>query len=332
MEGVESDAGESAQPPPAQGVRLAWASIPAQVRAAVEEELGSTVVSAASQPGGFSPGVAARLRLADGRRVFAKAVSPIPNRGTPQIHRREVRIAVALPPTALAPRLLWSYDEGDEGWVVLVFEDVEGRQPAQPWQPDELERVLNALDALGAALTPTPVPLATAGTANEAFASRICRWGKLRDEQPSLVARLDGWSARHLDALVELEAAAPSAVTGDTLLHFDVRADNILLTPEQVWFVDWPHARVGAAWVDSVFFAPSVRMQGGPPPEQIIKRHSTYGRVDPAAITAAVVAVAGFFTYGALQPPPPGLPTLRAFQAAQGAAAREWVAQRTGWT
>jgi aminoglycoside phosphotransferase (APT) family kinase protein len=215
---------------------------------------------------------------------------------------------------------------------VLVFEDVEGWHPAQPWQPDELDRVLNALHTLSAALTPSPLSTAIAGAASDAFANRICGWGKLRDEEPFLLAGLDSWSARHLEALVELEAAAPTAVEGETLLHFDVRADNILLTPEQVWFVDWPHARIGAAWVDVVSFAPSVRMQGGPPPEAIISRHTACQSVDPAAITAAIVAVAGFFTYGALQPPPPGLPTLRAFQAAQGAVAREWVAQRTGWT
>jgi len=39
-----------------------------------------------------------------------------------------------------------------------------------------------------------------------------------------------------------------------------------------------------------------------------------------------VAAVAGFFTSRALQPPPPGLPTVRAFQAAQGEVTRRWVA------
>jgi hypothetical protein len=96
----------------------------------------------------------------------------------------------------------------------------------------------------------------------------------------------------------------------------------LLLTPERVFVVDWPHACVGAAWVDLVCFAPSVVMQGGPPPEALLERYLAGQRADPAAITAAVAAVAGFFTSRALQPPPPGLPTLRAFQAAQGAAAR----------
>ena len=322
----------SPQPPPAEGARLDWLAVPARVRAAVEQRLGSAVVTAISQATGFSPGVATRLGTANGRRVFAKAIGPAPNTDTPLMHRREARIVAALPDDAPVPRLLWSYDEGDAGWVVLVFEDVEGQHPAQPWHSDELERVINAMARMAAALTPSPLPSATVGTANDQFGSRLRGWRQLRDDRPTRLAQLDAWSTRHLEALVGLEATAEAVVEGDTLLHFDVRADNVLLTPKRVWFVDWPLACVGAAWVDMVLFAPSVTMQGGPPPEQAIALHPGCRTADTVDVTAAVVAMAGFFTHRALQPPPPGLPTVRAFQAAQGVVARRWVAQRTGWT
>jgi aminoglycoside phosphotransferase (APT) family kinase protein len=314
-------------PPPATGVRRDWRQLPARVRAAIEQRLGSPVVSAATQAGGFSPGLAARLRTADGRRAFVKAVGPELNPDAPAFHRREALIAASLPVTAPTPRLLWAYDEGEAGWVALAFEDVDGRQPAQPWRADELDRALAALADLAAALTPSPTPIDVAGSvANSGLFDRGW-WRRVRDERP---AGLDDWSARHVAALAEWEAAAPDAVVGETLLHLDVRADNLLLTPDRVLFVDWPHARVGAAWVDLIGFAPSAAMQGGPHPEELLRRHPAGRAADPAAVTAAVVAVAGFFTWGALQPPPPGLPTLRAFQAAQGAVARAWVARRTG--
>ena len=92
--------------------------------------------------------------------------------------------------------------------------------------------------------------------------------------------------------------------------------------------MDWPEACVGAAWIDMVFFAPSVTMQGGPSPEDVIARHPACQAADADDLTVAVAAVAGYFTHRALQPPAPGLPTLRAFQAAQGAVAREWLAER----
>ena len=124
--------------------------------------------------------------------------------------------------------------------------------------------------------------------------------------------------------------AATYALKGETLLHTDLRADNILLTPERTWFVDWPHASIGPAWLDVVALAPSVTMQGGPPPEEVIARHYACRGGDGDAITAAVVSIAGYFTRQALQPPPPGIPTVRAFQAAQGVVARRWVAERLG--
>lgn len=298
----------------------------------MERQVGAQVIEAVSQPGGFSPGAAARLRLANGRQVFAKAIGPDANPDTPTIYRREALIAAALPPTAPAPRLLWTYDEGEGGWVVLLFADIDGRQPAQPWRPDELELVLAALAELGAALTPSPLPEDLTGTASEAFASHIHGWRRLRDEQPAELATLDPWAAAHLETLVELEQRSPAAVVGDTLLHFDVRADNVLLTDERVWFVDWPHARIGAAWLDALALAPSVTMQGGPPPEEVLARHPAAVGADPEALTAAVVALAGYFTQRGLQPPPPGLPTVRAFQAAQGAVARQWASRRLGMT
>jgi len=105
----------------------------------------------------------------------------------------------------------------------------------------------------------------------------------------------------------------------------------MLLTPDQVLVVDWPHARVGAAWADMVFIAPSVAMQGGPPPWDLVARHPAARAADANAMTAVIAAMAGFFTTDALRPASPGLPTLRASQSAQGNVSRSWLATRTGW-
>ena len=123
------------RPPAATGVRAEWSEVPKRVRAAVEERLGSPVGSATSLSGGFSPGLAAQLGTMDGRRVFVKAVGPEPNPDSPAAHRREAEIAAALPPDVPAPRLLWSYDEGEHGWIVLALEDVDGRTPPSPGGP-----------------------------------------------------------------------------------------------------------------------------------------------------------------------------------------------------
>lgn len=91
--------------------------------------------------------------------------------------------------------------------------------------------------------------------------------------------------------------------------------------------MDWPHACHGAAFAELVFLAPSVAMQGGPEPAGLLALSATGRGVDAQALAATVCAVAGYLTYRSFQPAPAGLPTVRAFQAAQGEIARRWLAE-----
>jgi aminoglycoside phosphotransferase (APT) family kinase protein len=322
------------------GVRLPWQQVPDWLRAEVAGRLGGRVISAVTQPGGFSPGAAVRLRLADGRRAFVKAVGAELNPDSPGIYRAEARFAAALPPDVPAPRFLGCVDSG--GWVALLFEDVDGTMPVQPWQPAELDRVLAAMASLARALTPAPVEAPTAAdlhgksfrgfrllaglTAAGGHASAsACRSG--RED----LSGLDPWTREHLGALADLEAGWEQAAAGTTLAHGDVRSDNILLAGDQVMFVDWPWACLAAPWFDLVTMLPSIAMQGGPPPEQILADHPAAAAADRDAVTATLAAITGYFLHRSRQPPPPGLPTVRAFQAAQGEVALAWLQERTGW-
>jgi hypothetical protein len=304
-------------------VRVHWDELPDHVRDAIEERIGGRVVEAVTQPGGFSPGLAARLRTSDGRRCFVKAVSEHANPDTPGIHRREAQVVAALPPEAPVPRLLWTYDEG--GWVALGFTDIDGRMPAQPWRDIELNLVVDGLQRLHEVLTPSPVDSSTAA---EALATRIRGWDELQATQAT---GLDSWSARNLKRLVELEASAPAMSSGQTLLNFDVRADNILIAGDKVYFVDWPWVRIGHPFVEWLALAPSVHMQGGPRPDELLRR-VPLGDVRPGAIDAVLASMTGYFLAYSRRPPPPGIPTVRAFQAAQGRVALAWLRERLGWS
>jgi aminoglycoside phosphotransferase (APT) family kinase protein len=313
-------------PPPASGVRLPWSGVPAELRAAAERELGSAVTAAVTQSGGFSPGVAARVRLANGRRAFVKAVSAGQNPDSPGIHRAEARIAAALPASTPAPRFLGCVDQDD--WVVLMFEDIEGHMPAQPWRADELDRVLAAMADLACSLDPAPID---APSVVGRTPSLGCGWSLLAEAAQARtddLAGLDPWARDRLALLVAIEAGWADAASGEALVHSDIRADNILLTHNRVVFVDWPWACLAARWLDLVAMLPSVQMQGGPPAEQVFARHPVSKEADPDAVTAAITALAGFFVWQSRQLAPPGLPTLRAFQAAQGETALDWLQTR----
>lgn len=313
----------ASNPPPAAGIRVHWKDLPRSVRGAIEQRIGGRVVDAVTQPGGFSPGLAARLQVEDGRRVFVKAVSEDANPDTPWIHRREAEVVAELPPEAPVPKLLWTFDEG--GWVALGLTDIDGHTPVQPWRSDELDLVIEGLQRLHEVLTPPPLESATAA---DAFATEIKGWSEL---QSTYATGLDAWSMKNLDRLVDLEASAPSMLSGETLLNFDVRADNILIAGDQAYFVDWPWARVGPPFVDWLGLAPSVHMQGGPKPDELL-RNAPLIDIPDEAINAALASLTGYFLGHSRRPPPPGIPTVRAFQQAQGEVALAWLRERLGWT
>lgn len=303
------------------GGRLAWHQVPAGVRAQVDAALGSPVVRAVNQPGGFSPGLAARCLLGDGRRVFVKAVSPEQNPQSTRIQRREADVASRLPPWVPAPRVLHRLDDGQ--WVVLVFEDVDGRQPAEPWTTADLDVVLPAVRAFGDAATPAPVDgLQPVADKHRAI---FGGWRRLAVGDGDL-GPLPRWCRDRIDDLAAAEAGWESAAAGDTLLHADLRADNVLLRDDgTVVFVDWPWACRGAAFVDPLLMLPSIGLGGGPDPGWVIDRYDLLAGVDERAFLDVFTALCGFLARASQDDAPVGLPALRTFQRAQADVGLSWL-------
>jgi len=331
--------------PPARGVRLPWRELPAPVRETVEGSLPSPLAGVTDVAGGFSPGGAARLQLSDGTSRFVKATSSELNEGSHRIYRMEAGIAAALPERVPAARLLGNIEV--DSWIVLLFEYLPGRPPRQPWQAAELRSVLQLLAELPGLLTPSPLP---APTAAQQFGEDLRGWRQLLAERDAGASArspfgerpfgdwafgdwaFGDWVDRHLDALADLEAGWEQAVAGDSLVHADLRADNLLIGEDRVWVVDWPWACLAQPWFDLLGMLPSIVMQGGPPAASIAAEHPVFADADPAAVTTVLAALVGYFLRQSLQPAPPGLPTLRAFQRAQGMAALPWLIERTGWS
>ncbi len=309
---------------PAAGVHLPWAHVPEAVQSWAADLAGGPPEAVRDLSGGFSPGATSILHWR-ARSLFVKAVGLELNPESPSMHRREVVISAALPATGPFPRLVETFDDGD--WVALAFDAVDGRPPRYPWEANEFDMVAGALAAMHAALTPSPEP---AVEPLAVYARRLFGgWGTLA--ALGAPPGLDLWARQHLNELAELESGWPEACAGSTLVHGDVRADNVLVTHDGVVFVDWPHGAVGNPAFDVVGWAPSVELEGGPEPEELLARYEQERVLDAETVTVLLAAIAGFFVSHSLEPPTPGLPTLRSFQAAQGAVALAWLRRRTGW-
>lgn len=312
------------------GSRLHWSDLPRDVRDRIARLAGADVVSETSATSGFSPGYVALLGLGNGTQVFVKAVSPAQNPQSPELARREIAVAAALPPQVCAPHLWWHDDDGE--WVLLGFQPIDGRAPEMPWRTEDLTRALGALTDLAEVGTPSPPGLPSMA---DEMATIAVGWALLEADGAAVDAAVaavgaDGdWMRSRLERNIELAAAAPAASVGPTLVHGDLRGDNIMLAPapdNRVWLIDWPHAaRDGARWWDLLGMLPSVAMQQGGDPKEVFWAHPNATGADPDAVRAVLAGVTGYFIQAAVQPPPPGLPNIRAFQLAQGAAALDWL-------
>lgn len=294
--------------------RITWPDLPEPVRAEIETAMGSRVEHWRGQVGGFSPGTADRLLLADGRRVFCKAVSDSLNEGSLDLMRRELAVNRLLPDGLPSPRMLHGAEltVDDDPWVVLLFDDLEGRHPHTPWQLDELAAALEATATLGRV---APVAPAALPDVDELFGPDLSHWDDVIADPPST---LDPWLAERLDDLAASGRRARAALAGESLCHLDTRADNMIVDPShRVWLVDWPYACRGAAWVDTVLFSATAAIAGGWSPEHqaLVDDASAALGCDAELLTDVWAGFLGYYVWASEQPAPANLPTIRAFQA-----------------
>lgn len=303
--------------------RLEWPHLPPQIRAVIERRCGSPVSAAASQGAGFTPGFASVLTCEDGSRHFVKAASLKAQRAFAEAYREEAAKLATLPEGAPAPRLLWTHDADD--WMVLATEYVEATQPRRPWRAADLDRAVAMTTAMAEVLTPAPATLELPTFAEE-YGDWPAFWDRLRADPPALPALEE-----HLDEAAALAGRFAEVTAGSTVVHMDIRDDNILLAADgRVLLCDWNFPVAGAAWLDTAFLMIGPRGDGHD--VDALLAASPLTRDLPAESLDVVIAlVTGYFLYSATQPVPPTSPHVRDAQRWQGEVCWTWLAERRGW-
>ncbi|MBB5787618.1 phosphotransferase family protein [Jiangella mangrovi] len=304
----------------AAGVRIGYAEVPATVRAWVEAVLGSAVVATAEQSGGMSPGCATRLVTAAGTTAFVKAAGASLSDGTPALFRREVEVLTslrALPPVPYRPALLDAYDDGD--WVALLLDDVDGRPPdlADPGGADALA-VRDLVERQARELTPSPM----GGQGVRSLRSLPAMAEIWRGRWAELAGAPDGilppWTAGRIRDLYRRVATVPGRLTTETLCHWDVREDNLLIRHDgSAVIVDWGMACAGPSWGDAFMLA--LTWVHTPAFDALTAELPVGG--DGDLVTDLLLAFAGSQAWRGAQPAPPGLPTFAGYCRAEAARA-----------
>jgi hypothetical protein len=124
------------------------------------------------------------------------------------------------------------------------------------------------------------------------------------------------------DALPVLrDAARDLSLAGRSLVHVDIRSDNLCIRDGTALFFDWNWASVGNAVLDLAAWLPSLHAEGGPPPEELL------ADLEGAPYAAAF---SGFWAASAGLRAPRGLPGLREMQRLQLSSALPWAARVLG--
>jgi hypothetical protein len=199
------------------------------------------------------------MELADGRRCFLALAT---DAETARWLRTEIRVSRELAPPP-PPRLLGAVDESDS--VALILEDFGGERWPPPWGEAGVGAVRDALAELAAVRPVRGLPRLDAMRRDVSGS-----WAVQIDPVPFLRPKLctPAWLMANLETLVSAERNA--ILEGDSLLHLDVRSDNICLTASGVRLVDWNWASAGRSKVDAAFWAPSLHAEGGPAPENLL--------------------------------------------------------------
>ncbi|MCI4352564.1 MAG: aminoglycoside phosphotransferase family protein [Thermoplasmata archaeon] len=166
-----------------------------------------------------------------------------PNPDSVEFHRTEARVLAQMPPESPVPHLLSTYDDGR--WVGLFLEEVDGHTPHLPWRAAELKRVLRAVESLSSLFTPAPFSAPTFEERHRRMFSLWREMGEARCHGTDALTDVDPWVVEHLDQLTQLEANLPEAASGSTLLHSDVRADNLLVTKRRIFLPTGPPRALG---------------------------------------------------------------------------------------
>jgi Phosphotransferase enzyme family len=205
--------------------------------------------------------------------------------------------------------------DDDPAYPILVLEDLSDADWEVGWDSERVALVRAALVDLAAAEPPPntrPVRVT--------FAELFGRW-RVVEEDPepflSTGVRSREWLESALPTLIEAGDAVPA--DGDELLHLDVRSDNLCFREGAAVLVDWNWCSTGNADLDVAAWLPSLAMEGGPQPWEILPRAGELAAF-LAGVWAAVVGL----------PPPDTAPTVRPQQRRQLEVALAWCERELG--
>lgn len=296
-------------------LRPEWNTLPQALRASVLDAIGGTYVSDAPAHGGFGAGYAGIVTTSN-RTVFVKACGADGHSDSLSLLRTEIGV-VQLVPSTVGPEVHAALD--DETGAALILTALDGRHPGAPWQPDDLHLIADSIGRLAASPAPAGLPRAELD-----LVPAFTRWADIAAD-PRLSDTLPDAIRSRLSDLLCIESGFAETISGDTIMHNDLRPDNILIADGRAHLLDWPYAVSAAPWADVPLLLTSIEASGGPACEDAWRLFQEHGAPDPASLLPIAAAGASYLWHAQAQPEIAQIPGLRAFQRARAIPALRWI-------
>ena len=251
---------------------------------------GRKITSVKSVSGGYTAAERAVLVFEDGSSAFLKAAVDELTAGWLKDEEHMYRAVVA----DFIPALL---GKGEcEGLPFLMLEDLSAAEWPPPWDRRKVAEAVSALERIHS--YPAPEHLGTL----EEYRRELGGWEAVQSDSTgflSLELCDSGWLAENIAVIVKAERAA--VLSGNDLVHLDVRSDNMCFASDRAVLVDWNHCRRGNGKIDLISWLPSLDLETDIAPWDI-------GMDEPELLAM----LTGYFARTAATPSPrPGLQQLR---------------------
>lgn len=131
--------------------------------------------------------------------------------------------------------------------------------------------------------------------------SRIGGWPEIAGDKHlrDKLGKLFPWAADNLQDLAAFDRVGRGLADGSSLVHYDLYVHNILLTVDDSWIVDWPHAQPGNPLIDVISVLSHLPAYGVDPTARALNHPATNG-AGQDSLRALLAALSRYSALGAL--------------------------------
>lgn len=175
----------------------------------------------------------------------------------------EIDVYFKLSPQPFMPRFIGSLI--NEKVSAIAIEDLTTCDWSPPWSTGRIDSVLHALSSL------ERVECSSFVRQISDFKDKLNGWEQVAIRPTALVSKRIcsmEWLKKYLPRLIDLSLGALESTS--SIIHFDVRSDNLCFRDSQAILLDWSWCCRGDKELQIAAWAPTLFLEGGPKPTELL--------------------------------------------------------------